>query len=70
MGKVSSDKLWTIGSRIVEYDMAKLLKFIYLGKGFKKQEELKKISEANDDYLHSSWADPKKLQKPFPPELF
>ena len=31
---------------------------------FKKQEEYKKISEANDDdYLHSSWADPKQLQK-------
>jgi hypothetical protein len=31
---------------------------------FKKQEEYKKLSEANeDDYLHSSWADPKQLQK-------
>lgn len=30
---------------------------------FKKQEEYKKMSEANDDdYLHSSWADPKQLQ--------
>lgn len=31
---------------------------------FKKQEELKKISESSeDDYLHSSWADPKQLQR-------
>jgi len=31
---------------------------------FKKQEEYKKMSENNeDDYLHSSWADPKQLQK-------
>merc|ERR1712146_629938 len=31
---------------------------------FKRQEELKKLSEANDDdYLASSWADPKALQK-------
>jgi cilia- and flagella-associated protein 298 len=31
---------------------------------FKKQEELKKISESSeDDYLHSTWADPKQLQK-------
>jgi len=31
---------------------------------FKKQEELKKLSESSeDDYLHSSWADPKALQK-------
>jgi len=31
---------------------------------FKKQEEMKKLAEAEDDeYLHSSWADPKKLQK-------
>ncbi len=31
---------------------------------FKKQEEMKKMSESSeDDYLHSSWADPKQLQK-------
>lgn len=31
---------------------------------FKKQEEMKKLSESSeDDYLHSSWADPKQLQK-------
>ncbi|CAN0178535.1 unnamed protein product [Discosporangium mesarthrocarpum] len=31
---------------------------------FKRQEELKKLAEANDDdYLTSSWADPKQLQK-------
>eukprot|EP00981_Chlorochromonas_danica_P014354 scaffold7822_cov179-Ochromonas_danica.AAC.15 len=31
---------------------------------FKKQEEYKKMSENNeDDYLHSSWADPKQLQR-------
>lgn len=31
---------------------------------FKKQEEMKKMSEANDDdYLHSSWADTKQLQR-------
>lgn len=31
---------------------------------FKKQEELKKMSESNeDDFLHSSWADPKQLQR-------
>ena len=31
---------------------------------FKKQEELKKLSENDeDDYLHSSWADPKQLQR-------
>jgi len=31
---------------------------------FKKQEEMKKLAESNeDDYLHSSWADPKQLQK-------
>jgi len=31
---------------------------------FKKQEELKRMSESNDDdYLHSSWADPKQLQR-------
>eukprot|EP00953_Heterococcus_sp_UTEX-ZZ885_P037315 19178-Heterococcus_DN1.PRE.3 len=31
---------------------------------FKRQEELKKLAEANDDdYLASSWADPKQLQK-------
>ncbi len=31
---------------------------------FKKQEELKKMSESSeDDYLHSSWADPKQLQR-------
>ncbi|CAM9786467.1 unnamed protein product [Choristocarpus tenellus] len=31
---------------------------------FKRQEELKKLSEANeDDYLASAWADPKQLQK-------
>merc|ERR1719399_1672881 len=31
---------------------------------FKRQEELKKLSEAeDDDYLASSWADPKALQK-------
>jgi len=31
---------------------------------FKKQEELKKLAEADDDdYLNSSWADPKQLQK-------
>jgi hypothetical protein len=31
---------------------------------FKKQEEMKKMSEANDDdYLNSSWADAKQLQK-------
>jgi len=31
---------------------------------FKKQEELKKLSESNEDeYLHSSWADPKALQR-------
>ena len=31
---------------------------------FKKQEELKRLAESNeDDYLHSSWADPKQLQK-------
>lgn len=30
---------------------------------FKKQEEMKKLAESNeDDYLHSSWADPKQLQ--------
>ena len=30
---------------------------------FKRQEELKKLAEANDDdYLASSWADPKQLQ--------
>jgi hypothetical protein len=31
---------------------------------FKKQEELKKLSEANDDdYLNSAWADPKEMKK-------
>eukprot|EP01031_Cornospumella_fuschlensis_P030366 gene30366-36690_t len=31
---------------------------------FKKQEEYKKMAEnSEDDYLHSSWADPKQLQK-------
>jgi cilia- and flagella-associated protein 298 len=31
---------------------------------FKKQEELKKLSENDEDaYLHSSWADPKQLQR-------
>lgn len=31
---------------------------------FKKQEEMKKLSESNeDDYLNSSWADPKALQR-------
>lgn len=31
---------------------------------FKKQEEMKKISENDEDaYLHSSWADPKQLQR-------
>jgi hypothetical protein len=31
---------------------------------FKKQEEMKQLAESNeDDYLHSSWADPKKLQR-------
>eukprot|EP01041_Mallomonas_annulata_P000708 gene708-1360_t len=31
---------------------------------FKKQEEMKRLAENNeDDYLNSSWADPKQLQK-------
>ena len=31
---------------------------------FKKQEEMKKLAESNEDeYLHSAWADPKQLQK-------
>ena len=31
---------------------------------FKKQEEMKLIAEnSEDDYLHSSWADPKQLQR-------
>lgn len=31
---------------------------------FKKQEEMKKLAESSeDDYLHSSWADPKALQR-------
>lgn len=31
---------------------------------FKKQEEMKRLAEnSDDDYLHSSWADPKQLQK-------
>lgn len=31
---------------------------------FKKQEEMKKLSESSEDeYLHSSWADPKQLQR-------
>ncbi len=31
---------------------------------FKKQEEMKKLADSSeDDYLHSSWADPKQLQK-------
>merc|ERR1712054_150047 len=31
---------------------------------FKKQEEMKKLAEAtDDDYLSSSWADPKALQQ-------
>lgn len=31
---------------------------------FKKQEEMKKLAESSeDDYLHSSWADPKSLQR-------
>jgi len=31
---------------------------------FKKQEEMKRLSEnSDDDYLHSSWADPKQLQR-------
>lgn len=31
---------------------------------FKKQEEMKKLAEnSEDDYLHSSWADPKQLQR-------
>lgn len=31
---------------------------------FKKQEEMKALAESNEDeYLHSSWADPKQLQK-------
>ena len=31
---------------------------------FKKQEELKQLAEnSEDDYLHSSWADPKNLQR-------
>merc|ERR1719230_2251951 len=31
---------------------------------FKRQEQLKKLSEASDDdYLSSSWADPKQLQR-------
>lgn len=31
---------------------------------FKKQEEMKKLAESNEDeYLHSAWADPKQLQR-------
>ena len=31
---------------------------------FKKQEELKQLAEnSEDDYLHSSWADPRNLQR-------
>jgi hypothetical protein len=31
---------------------------------FKKQEEMKSLAESNeDDYLHSTWADPKQLQR-------
>lgn len=31
---------------------------------FKKQEEMKRLAESSeDDYLHSSWADPKSLQR-------
>ena len=31
---------------------------------FKKQEEMKALAESSeDDYLHSSWADPKQLQR-------
>ena len=31
---------------------------------FKKQEEMKKLSEnSEDEYLYSSWADPKAMQK-------
>jgi hypothetical protein len=31
---------------------------------FKKQEEMKRLAEAeDDDYLCSSWADPKQLQR-------
>lgn len=31
---------------------------------FKKQEEMKKLAESSEDeYLHSSWADPKQLQR-------
>lgn len=31
---------------------------------FKKQEEMKQMAESSeDDYLHSSWADPKQLQR-------
>lgn len=33
---------------------------------YKKQEELKRLEEnEDDDYLHSSWADPKSLKKSF-----
>jgi hypothetical protein len=31
---------------------------------FKKQEEMKMLAEnSEDEYLHSSWADPKQLQR-------
>lgn len=31
---------------------------------FKKQEEMKQLADnSEDDYLHSSWADPKELQR-------
>lgn len=31
---------------------------------FKQQEEQKRLAEnSEDDYLHSSWADPKQLQR-------
>jgi hypothetical protein len=31
---------------------------------FKKQEEMKKLADSSEDeYLHSSWADPKQLQR-------
>jgi hypothetical protein len=47
--------------RFIQFDMAAPFRMAYY---FKKQEEMKRMAESNeDDYLHSSWADPKQLQR-------
>jgi hypothetical protein len=44
---------------VTEEEKASMMAFY-----FKRQEEMKLLAEANDDdYLNSTWADPKQLQK-------